>query len=55
MDLGVIANLKSKYKWHVHNQARIMAKTVKDVKDFVSQITIFDTILHCKNAWMCVT
>ena len=31
MDLGFIANLKSKYKRCIHNQARIMAKTVKDV------------------------
>ena len=32
-----------------------MAKTVKDVKDFVSQLTIFDAILHCKNAWDAVS
>ena len=46
MDLGVIANLKSKYKQRVHNQARMMTKNVKDVHEFVSQITIFDAILH---------
>ena len=51
MDLGVIANLKSKYKRRVHNQVRIMAKTVENVRQFISQLTIFDAILHCKNAW----
>ena len=44
MDWGVITSLKSKYKQRIHNQARIMAKTVKDVKEFVSQISIFDAI-----------
>ena len=44
MDLGVITSLKSKYKQCIHNQARIMAKNVKDVKEFVSQISIFDAI-----------
>ena len=51
MDFGVIANLKAKYKQCTHNQARIMAKTVKDVREFVSKLTIFDAIIHCKNAW----
>ena len=47
----MIANLKAKYKRRVHNQARIMEKTVKDIREFVAQITIFDAILHSKNAW----
>ena len=50
MDLGVIANLKAKYKRRVYHQGRIMLKTVKDVQQFVSQLAIFDAILHCKNA-----
>ena len=28
-----------------------MAKSVKDVRQCVTQLTIFDAILHCKNAW----
>ena len=51
----MIANLKAKYKRRIHNQARIMTKTVKDVHQFVSQLTIFDAILHCKNAWDAIT
>ena len=55
MDLGVIANLKTKYKRSIHNQARIMVKTVKDVREFMSKLTTFDAILHCKNAWDAVS
>ena len=51
MDLGVITNLKAKYKRRVHDQARIMAKTVENVRQFMSKLTIFDAILHCKNSW----
>ena len=32
-----------------------MAKTVEDVRQFVSQLTIFDAIIHCKNAWDAVS
>ena len=32
-----------------------MAKTVKDIKEFVNQITIFDAIHQCKNVWDAVS
>ena len=32
-----------------------MAKSVTDVRQFVSQLSIFDAILHCKNAWDAVS
>ena len=55
MDLGVIANMKAMYKRRIQNAARISAKNVSDVREFVKELKIFDAILHCKVAWEAVS
>ena len=55
MDQGVIANFKKKYTKRMSNMARIAAQSVKDVTEFVKNISVFDAVMHAVIAWNGVT